>query len=75
MLASAGYVANQVQNAETVQAIMLNISIIPGAVALFGSVFIIGYNLDKKRSAEVREELERRRAARALEEAEGDNQA
>jgi Na+/melibiose symporter-like transporter len=63
MLASTGYIANQAQTPETLNAITLNISLIPGVIAIAGAFFITGYNLSTKRAAEIREELERRRTA------------
>jgi GPH family glycoside/pentoside/hexuronide:cation symporter len=62
MLQAFGFVANQVQNAATINGIKMFLSILPAIGALLSFVFIFFYPLSEKRMKEVTRELETKRS-------------
>ncbi len=62
VLASLGYVANQVQSDASASGILLLMSIVPGAMAFLAAAIMAAYNLNDKHLAEVQAELTSRQA-------------
>ena len=57
VLARSGYIANQVQSAECLNAIRMLMAFLPGAFCLIAAVFLIGYTIDRRRHEEILEVL------------------
>lgn len=62
MLAAFGFVANGVQNPETINGIKMFLSFLPAAGTVLSFIFIAFYPLSEKRMKEVSAELQKKRA-------------
>lgn len=60
LLASSGYVANQVQSQEVIDTLMFNVGLFPALVTLAGAIMMWFYKLDDKRQAEIVSQLNAR---------------
>ncbi len=65
ILSVTGYIANQPQNAEALQGILLMISLVPVGIMVIGIIAIWFYQLDDKTHATIRGELDDRRLNKA----------
>ena len=61
ILSVTGYIANQPQNAEALEGILLMISLVPVGIMVIGIIAIWFYQLDDETHATIRGELDERR--------------
>ena len=62
ILAISGFVANAVQNATSITGIKLLVSVIPGILYMSCALFMIFYKIDSKTTAQMKKDLDERRA-------------
>jgi Na+/melibiose symporter-like transporter len=62
VLAAYGYVANNVQNENVLNAINYTMNLVVGVILIVGAIALYFYNLDKKTYAEILSEVEQRLA-------------
>ena len=63
LMSMMGYVAGMEQNAETLNAILMSFSIIPGGLAILSGIILLWFPLDECQTKVIQDDLEIRRAS------------